>query len=155
MDATATPGRKPRSTEARIATMPDTLPMSSMPAIFSPLAKALLDGFSEGVIVFDVDGRLFYANQPAREALTGMDLSEGAPDLQPRLAALGVTRFIRFGATRGLQIRRPLAEWLRTEGAAANGKRVLDPLLQRRWGGRRDGIRQADPAAIPAMGHLR
>ena len=72
--------------------MPDTLPlhsMPSMPAVFSPLAKALLDGFSEGVVVFDVDGRLLYANHPAREALAGMDLSEGAPDLQPRLAALG------------------------------------------------------------------
>lgn len=69
--------------------MPDTLPLHSMPAVFSPLAKALLDGFSEGVVVFDVDGRLLYANSPAREALAGMDLSEGAPDLQPRLAALG------------------------------------------------------------------
>ena len=55
----------------------------------SPLAKALLDGFSEGVVVFDADGRLLYTNQPAREAMAGMDLFEGAPDLQPRLAALG------------------------------------------------------------------
>ena len=69
--------------------MPDTLPLNSLPSVFSPLAKALLDGFSEGVIVFDVDGRLLYANQPAREALNGMDLTESAPDLQPRLAALG------------------------------------------------------------------
>ena len=60
-----------------------------MPSVFSPLAKALLDGFSEGVVVFDVEGRLLYTNQPAREALAGMDLFEGAPDLQPRLAALG------------------------------------------------------------------
>jgi hypothetical protein len=29
-----------------------------MPAVFSPLAKALLDGFSEGVVVFDIDGRV-------------------------------------------------------------------------------------------------
>ena len=49
--------------------------------MFSPLAKALLDGFSEGVVVFDVEGRLLYANQQAREALVGMDLSEHAPDL--------------------------------------------------------------------------
>jgi transcriptional regulator of acetoin/glycerol metabolism len=60
-----------------------------MPAVFSPLAKALLDGFSEGVIVFDVEGQVLYANQPAREALAGMDLDEGAGDLQPRLAAIG------------------------------------------------------------------
>jgi hypothetical protein len=71
------------------AIMPETLSVSSMPSVFSPLAKALLDGFSEGVVVFDVEGRLLYANQPAREALVGMDLFEGAPDLQPRLAALG------------------------------------------------------------------
>jgi PAS domain-containing protein len=75
MDATINSGWKPQSTRPRISTMPDILPLNSMPAIFSPLAKALLDGFSEGVIVFDVDGRLLYANQPAREALAGMDLS--------------------------------------------------------------------------------
>ena len=60
-----------------------------MPSVFSPLAKALLDGFSEGVVVFDIEGRVLYANQPAREALAGMDLTEAAPDLLPRLAALG------------------------------------------------------------------
>src|SRR5688500_10188792 len=69
--------------------MPDTLSINSMPSVFSPLAKALLDGFSEGVVVFDVEGRLLYTNQPAREALAGLDLFEGAPDLQPRLAAVG------------------------------------------------------------------
>src|SRR3954467_13497163 len=70
--------------------MPETLSLyPTMPSVFSPLAKALLDGFSEGVIVFDVEGRLLYSNQPAREALAGMDLSEGAPDPRPRLAALG------------------------------------------------------------------
>ena len=69
--------------------MPETLSLSPMPSVFSPLAKALLDGFSEGVVVFDVDGRLLYANQPARESLAGLDLAESAPDLQPRLAALG------------------------------------------------------------------
>lgn len=70
-------------------TMTDIMPVSSPPSVFSPLAKALLDGFSEGVVVFDVEGRLLYINQPAREALAGMDLYESAPDLQPRLAALG------------------------------------------------------------------
>jgi transcriptional regulator with PAS, ATPase and Fis domain len=69
--------------------MPDTLIMSSMPSVFSPLAKALLDGFSEGVVVFDAEGRLLYANQPARLAMEGLDLSEAATDLQPRLAAMG------------------------------------------------------------------
>jgi transcriptional regulator of acetoin/glycerol metabolism len=69
--------------------MTETLALDKLPAVFSPLAKAVLDGFSEGVVVFDRDARILYANQPAREALKEMDLSEGAPDLQPRLAALG------------------------------------------------------------------
>jgi transcriptional regulator with PAS, ATPase and Fis domain len=79
--------------------MPETLHLNSMPSVFSPLAKALLDGFSEGVVVFDLEGRLLYANQQAREALEGMDLAEGSPDLQPRLAALGGRlRPLRVGA---------------------------------------------------------
>ena len=79
--------------------MPDTLSLNSLPSVFSPLAKALLDGFSEGVVVFDVEGRLLYANRQAREALEGMDLTEDAPDLQPRLAALGGRlRPLRVGA---------------------------------------------------------
>jgi transcriptional regulator of acetoin/glycerol metabolism len=69
--------------------MTETIALDKLPAVFSPLAKAVLDGFSEGVVVFDRDARILYANQPAREALKEMDLSEGAPDLQPRLAALG------------------------------------------------------------------
>ena len=69
--------------------MTETIALDKLPAVFSPLAKAVLDGFSEGVVVFDHDARIVYANQPAREALREMDLSEGAPDLQPRLAALG------------------------------------------------------------------
>ena len=72
-----------------MSAMPMTEALPPLPAVFSPLAKALLDGFSEGVVVFDVEGRLLYANQQARHALTGMDLSDNAPDLQPRLAALG------------------------------------------------------------------
>ena len=75
------------------STMPDALPLNSLPSVFSPLAKALLDGFIDG------EGRLIYANQPAREALVGLDLSEHAPDLMPRLAALGGRlRPLRVGA---------------------------------------------------------
>ena len=78
--------------------MPDTLSVGPMPSVFSPLAKALLDGFSEGVVVFDADGKLLYANHQAKEALAGMDLTEGT-DLQPRLAAMGGRlRPLRVGA---------------------------------------------------------
>lgn len=69
--------------------MAEPAPLNSLPSVFSPLAKALLDGFAEGVVVFDVQGRVLYANQQARAALEGMDLSEGATELMPRLAALG------------------------------------------------------------------
>lgn len=70
--------------------MPDTASSPTpLPSVFSPLAKALLDGFSEGVVVFDNQGRVIYINQQAREVLQGVDLAEGASDLLPRLATLG------------------------------------------------------------------
>jgi transcriptional regulator of acetoin/glycerol metabolism len=62
---------------------------TAQPSVFSPLARALLDGFSEGVIVFDAQGRVMYANQQAREALKAFDLSADARDLLPQLSALG------------------------------------------------------------------
>ena len=69
--------------------MSDTNPSGSMPSVFSPLAKALLDGFSEGVVVFDAEGKILYANQQARSTLSEEDLVEGAQDLLPRLASIG------------------------------------------------------------------
>ena len=58
-----------------------------LPSVFSPLAKALLDAFSEAVIVFDPEGKVLYANQQAQEL--GLDLSRPASDLMPALAELG------------------------------------------------------------------
>jgi len=58
--------------------MTETISLDKLPAVFSPLAKAVLDGFSEGVVVFDHGGRILYANEPAREALKDWDLSVGA-----------------------------------------------------------------------------
>lgn len=70
--------------------LPSSNGSSPMPSVFSPLAKSLLDGFSEGVLVFDREGRVIYANQPAREALGDtVDLTEPSRDLLPRLAAMG------------------------------------------------------------------
>jgi transcriptional regulator with PAS, ATPase and Fis domain len=64
--------------------------MTPVPSVFSPLAKALLDGFSEGVVVFDPQGRVLYANQQAQEALKELLESDENPlNLQPRLAAMG------------------------------------------------------------------
>ena len=71
--------------------MPETSIPTLQPSVFSPLAKALLDGFSEGVVVFDADGRVLYSNQPAREALKSLADAgdDDARNLMPRLAAMG------------------------------------------------------------------
>ncbi|MFN0177883.1 MAG: helix-turn-helix domain-containing protein [Gemmatimonadales bacterium] len=58
-----------------------------LPSVFSPLAKALLDSFSEGVVVFDPQGKVLYANQQARDL--GLDYSQGSRELMPQLADLG------------------------------------------------------------------
>ena len=78
--------------------MPDT--HTPTPSVFSPLAKALLDGFSEGVVVFDPAGKVLYANQPAREALADITQDpEDSQNLLPRLAAMGGRlRPLRVGA---------------------------------------------------------
>jgi PAS domain-containing protein len=59
----------------------------------SPLARSVLDVFNEPTLVFDVGGRLLYANHAARATLHGTaDLSNGgsnAPQLLPQLAPLG------------------------------------------------------------------
>ena len=59
----------------------------------SPLARSVLDVFNEPTLVFDVGGRLLYANHAARTTLHGTaDLNNGgshAPQLLPQLAPLG------------------------------------------------------------------
>lgn len=62
-----------------------------MPSVFSPLAKALLDAFNEGVVVFDPQGRITYFNAPAKHALeeAGLDTTGEKDDLLPELAGLG------------------------------------------------------------------
>lgn len=69
--------------------MTDTHTQNGMPSVFSPLAKALLDGFAEGVVVFDAEGKMLYANSQARLTLSEADLSDAATDLMPRLASVG------------------------------------------------------------------
>ena len=63
----------------------------SRAAVFSPLAKAVLDSFNEGVVVFDPDGRLAYANCHAQMILRslGNGTVEDAETLMPKLARLG------------------------------------------------------------------
>ncbi|HET9132924.1 MAG TPA: helix-turn-helix domain-containing protein [Gemmatimonadales bacterium] len=72
-------------------TQPQTSSPTTMPSVFSPLAKALLDAFSEAVIVFDQQGRVTYLNSPARHVLTeaGLDPTSEKDDLLPELAGIG------------------------------------------------------------------
>jgi DNA-binding NtrC family response regulator len=62
--------------------MPDH-PFSPSSSVVPPSVKAALDGFSEGVVLLTVEGRLLYANQAARDAVGGARMA----DLQARLAA--------------------------------------------------------------------
>ncbi|MEI2720186.1 MAG: helix-turn-helix domain-containing protein [Gemmatimonadales bacterium] len=63
----------------------------TLPSVFSPLAKALLDSFNEGVIVFDKDGRILYLNASGRDSLAeaGLDPAGEKDDLLPELAGMG------------------------------------------------------------------
>ncbi len=62
-----------------------------LPSVFSPLAKALLDSFSEGVVVFDQGGRILYVNSAGRQAIAdaGLDPTGEKDDLLPELAGMG------------------------------------------------------------------
>src|SRR5437867_12141460 len=66
-------------------------PSLPAPLGFAPLGQAVMETFSEGVVVFDPYGRILYANQRARRTLDA--LGDGAPhrgdNLRERLMALG------------------------------------------------------------------
>jgi len=63
-------------------------PSPSAPAItpgaFSPLVRAVIDAVSEGIVVFDQQGRLLYANTSARRAIDGQN-----GDVRHRLQIMG------------------------------------------------------------------
>jgi transcriptional regulator with PAS, ATPase and Fis domain len=63
----------------------------TMSSVFSPLARAVLDSFNEGVVVFDPHGRVLYANGPAEAAIDEVAVEEArtAEHLVPELARRG------------------------------------------------------------------
>ncbi len=61
-------------------------PAGNPPATFSPLVRAVIDSVSEGVVIFDQQGRLLYANAPARRVIDGQN---GGGDVRNRLQTLG------------------------------------------------------------------
>lgn len=70
-------------------------PTGTVPAAFSPLARAVIDSVSEGVVIFDQQGRVLYANAAARRAIDGQN-----GDVRNRLQSLGA----RFSALKnGIQ----------------------------------------------------
>ena len=56
----------------------------TVPAAFSPLARAVIDSVSEGVVIFDQQGRVLYANAAARRSIDGQN-----GDVRNRLQTLG------------------------------------------------------------------
>jgi transcriptional regulator with PAS, ATPase and Fis domain len=60
-------------------------------SVFSPLVRAVIDSFTEGVIVFDHQGAIVYANCHAEAALRTLDGEAGREEkvLWPQLARLG------------------------------------------------------------------
>lgn len=61
---------------------------AAAPAAFSPLVRAVIDSVGEGVVVFDAQSRLLYANAAARRVTDAVN-----GDLRQRLQAMGA-RFI-------------------------------------------------------------
>ncbi len=61
------------------------------PSPFSPLARAVMDSFGEGVVIFDSEGLVIYANARARALIDtlGGDGTSEARELMPILARLG------------------------------------------------------------------
>lgn len=59
-------------------------PVGTAPAAFSPLARAVIDSVSEGIVIFDHQGRVLYANAAARRAIDGQN-----GDVRNRLQSLG------------------------------------------------------------------
>src|SRR2546430_12740039 len=58
---------------------------------FAPLGQAVMETFSEGVVVFDPYGRMVYANQRARRTLDalGDGASHRGENVRERLVAFG------------------------------------------------------------------
>ncbi len=62
-----------------------------MPFEFSPVAQAVFDCLHEGVVVFDADGRLVYANRAGQAAISGLadQASSSSTQLLQRLTSVG------------------------------------------------------------------
>lgn len=67
-------------------------PIMQNPPSLSPLGRALLDSIREGVVVFDTDGHVLYANQEGQRSISNGSPNGNVPgkdELLPRLSAMG------------------------------------------------------------------
>ncbi len=89
------------SMQSRMATR-EKSPMLPSPLSFAPIGQAVMESFSEGVVVFDTHGRMLYANHRARrliESLGDPAFLRG-PALREHLVALGGrVRTLKHGPT--------------------------------------------------------
>lgn len=69
--------------------MIDKLAAVAAPPAFSPLARAVIDTVGEGIVVFDAQGRVLFANSAAKRVIDGQN-----GDVRNRLQTLGA----RFSA---------------------------------------------------------
>ena len=60
---------------------------AAAPSSFSPLARAVIDSVGEGIVVFDSQGRVLYANAAARRVVDGQN-----GDVRNRLQKLGARK---------------------------------------------------------------
>jgi transcriptional regulator of acetoin/glycerol metabolism len=81
---------KPAAREVVVSSM-STQEFGARSQLFSPLARALFDRFSEAVILFDPDGHMTYANRSGRDVLDGLASGDGldTKTLLPRLGRMG------------------------------------------------------------------
>src|SRR5213594_342042 len=83
--------RGTRAMQARTVTREKTS-SAPPPLSFAPLGQAVMESFSEGIVVFDAYGRMLYANQRARRILDALDGNGGGrrgEGLRERLIAFG------------------------------------------------------------------
>ena len=71
--------------------MASNRPMLQTPPSLTPLGRALLDSIREGVVVFDTEGHVLYANQEAQRSISNGSNGNvpGKDELLPRLSAMG------------------------------------------------------------------
>ena len=106
-------------------------------SVFSPLAKAVLESFQEGVVVFDPEGNLTDANAVARHQMSRLEDPEATSSeaLMPQLARLGgrVARLRVGSLTVGEAVYLPAPEPEHLSLADRERQAIVETLEQTGW----------------------